>query len=156
MDIRIITVGKPSRDVERIFLSDYLKRLRPVWPTEIVTVTADRLTRATNEGVVMQKEAERIRSKRPDGWPLVTLDRRGKAIDSLAFAERIRNWQDSGKRGIVFTVGGALGTDPQLLREADLSLSFGAMTYPHDLAAVLLTEQVYRAMTIVTGKPYHR
>ena len=156
MDLRIITVGKPSRETHRVFVDKYVKRLRSVWPTEIVSVAAEKLTQNSNDGDVMRREAERIVAKCPVDWPIVALDRRGASIGSEDFSQRMVDWQDSGMRGVTFVIGGALGLASEFVERAAHRLSFGPMTLPHDLALIVLTEQIYRAMTIAQGHPYHR
>jgi len=157
MRLRIIVVGKPQREVLSIFVNDYLARLRPIWPTEVVAVAEEKLTAGRDEVEVLRREAEHIREKLPESWPIVALDRTGRTMDSPAFAAQVRRWQDDGARGVAFIIGGPIGLDQQLVREATApALSFGPMTFPHDLALVMLCEQLYRAMTIAQGWPYHR
>lgn len=156
MRLRIIVVGRPGRAVDEAFVAACLRRLRPVWPTEVVSVTEERLTSGRNEREVLLREAERIREKMPSGWPLVVLDRAGTAMDSPSFAARLRAWEESAVRGVAFVIGGPMGLDGVLVGEAALRLSFGPMTFPHDLAFVMLCEQLYRALAITRGWPYHR
>jgi len=156
MDLRIITVGKPSRDVHRVFVDEYVKRLRSFWPIEVVSVAAEKLTQNINDDEVMRREAERVTAKCPADWPIVALDRCGASTGSAEFSQRMVDWQDSGIRGVTFVIGGALGLSPGFVERAAHRLSFGPMTLPHDLALVVLTEQLCRAMTIAQGHPYHR
>ena len=156
MRIRIITVGRPSRDVQRVYLDEYLKRTSPLWPVEIVSVPEERLAGNTSDAEAMRREAGRIRAKCPDGWPVATLDRQGKTISSREFAESLRRWHEGGVRGVAFVIGGALGLSEDLGVQIAIRLSFGPMTFPHDLAAAMPAEQVYRASSIVRGHPYHR
>ena len=99
-------------------------------------------------------EAAAIRARR--SGRLILLDERGKAIASEAFAERLGSWKDASEEATTFVIGGPDGLDPELRGEADLVLSFGAMTWPHQLVRVMALEQLYRAMTILSGPPYHR
>ncbi len=156
MNIRIITVGKPGRNAMSGFVEEYAKRLGALWPTDVVSVPEERQTNGKSRTETLRREADRIRSKIPAGSQSIALDRRGKSISSPEFAERLRTWRDDGCRGVTFLIGGPLGLDPALSAEAGLRLSFGPMTFPHDLALIMLTEQIYRAMTIVQGHPYHR
>ena len=86
----------------------------------------------------------------------VALDERGKHLTSANFADQIRYWRDDGVREIGFAIGGADGLSPTFRSSADLKIAFGAMTWPHMLARVMLCEQLYRATTILSGHPYHR
>lgn len=87
---------------------------------------------------------------------LVLLDERGKSLSSRGFADRIAGWRDGGTSRAIFAIGGPDGHDPDLRKRADLVLSFGELTWPHQLARIMLAEQLYRAVTILAGHPYHR
>jgi 23S rRNA (pseudouridine1915-N3)-methyltransferase len=92
-----------------------------------------------------------------NGAALVAYDERGRAdLTSEAFAERVAAWRDAARSSLAVVVGGADGLDPAVRTRADLILSFGAATLPHGLVRVLALEQVYRALTILAGHPYHR
>jgi 23S rRNA (pseudouridine1915-N3)-methyltransferase len=87
---------------------------------------------------------------------LVVLDEGGKAVTSLDFAAQLGAWRDGGQPGLAIVIGGADGLDPTVRARADLIFAFGAATLPHGLVRVLALEQLYRAMTILSGHPYHR
>jgi 23S rRNA (pseudouridine1915-N3)-methyltransferase len=102
------------------------------------------------------EEARALRSLLPPGARLVLLDERGKSIGSEAFASDIGRARDGGIAAYVLAIGGPDGFDPGLRDDAALVLSFGAMTWPHQLVRIMAAEQVYRAITILAGHPYHR
>ncbi|EIM27219.1 23S rRNA (pseudouridine(1915)-N(3))-methyltransferase RlmH [Microvirga lotononidis] len=87
---------------------------------------------------------------------LVVFDERGKSSSSEAFSEKIRQWRDEGRPGVACVIGGPDGLDPVLRQRADLVVSFGALTMPHQIVRALVAEQLYRALTIIAGHPYHR
>jgi 23S rRNA (pseudouridine1915-N3)-methyltransferase len=87
---------------------------------------------------------------------LIAFDERGRGLSSEAFAARIGGWRDEGRPGLACLVGGPDGLDPKVRARADLVLSFGALTMPHQIVRVLVVEQLYRALTILAGHPYHR
>jgi 23S rRNA (pseudouridine1915-N3)-methyltransferase len=87
---------------------------------------------------------------------LIAFDERGKNLTSDAFAARIRQWRDDGRPEIVCVIGGPDGLDPKIRQRADLVVSFGALTLPHQIVRALVAEQLYRALTIIAGHPYHR
>jgi 23S rRNA (pseudouridine1915-N3)-methyltransferase len=91
----------------------------------------------------------------PERAAVVLLDPRGEALDSNGFVKRLRGWNDSG-RDAAFVIGGPDGLAPTLSEKADLHLAFGALTWPHQLVRVMLLEQIYRAVTMLSGHPYHR
>jgi 23S rRNA (pseudouridine1915-N3)-methyltransferase len=92
---------------------------------------------------------------RAEGTKLVAFDERAPTLSSPDFAERLRAWRDGGS-SISFVIGGPDGLDGSLRRRADLLVSFGQLTLPHQIVRVLVAEQVYRALTILAGHPYHR
>lgn len=104
----------------------------------------------------MAREGELLRAACPSGATLVALDRRGRTLDSASFAARLGRWRDDGVADLVFLIGGADGHTEALLKDCTLTLSFGAMTWPHLLARAMLAEQIYRAQQILAGHPYHR
>ena len=95
-------------------------------------------------------------SRVPPTHKLICLDRRGEFIESAEFAQALGQFRDSGVAGVAFVVGGAEGLAPETLARADRKISLGPMTLPHGLARIVLAEQIYRAMTILAGHPYHR
>jgi 23S rRNA (pseudouridine1915-N3)-methyltransferase len=100
-------------------------------------------------------EAARLLARRPPG-PLVALDERGDAVGSVRFADRLQGWLDAGESSVVFAIGGADGHGVALLAAAAWRMSLGPMTLPHLLARAIVLEQIYRAVTIRLGHPYHR
>jgi 23S rRNA (pseudouridine1915-N3)-methyltransferase len=155
MRIAICAVGRLRAGPEAALIADYLKRfdrtgralgLGPAAVTEV----EDR------RGGGMAGEAALLSRALPEGAVLCCLDERGTALSSPRFAETLVGWRDAGRQDAAFVLGGADGLDPALRARADLSLSFGAMVWPHLLARVMLSEQLYRAAQILAGTPYHR
>ena len=91
----------------------------------------------------------------PERAAIVLLDPRGETLDSHGLVKRLRGWNDGG-RDVAFAIGGLDGLAPTLSEKADLHLAFGALTWPHQLVRVMLLEQIYRAVTMMSGHPYHR
>lgn len=106
--------------------------------------------------VALSEEADRIRGALRPRQRLVALAVDGEQWSSERVAERLGAWMNAGYAGVVFALGSAEGLDPALVREADERWSFGPLTLPHDLARVVLWEQLYRAGTILRGEPYHK
>jgi 23S rRNA (pseudouridine1915-N3)-methyltransferase len=153
--VTICAVGRLRAGPEKSLIDDYLTRfdrtgralaLGPATITEI----DDR------KGGGMQGEAELLRRAMPEGALVCTMDERGRALSSPDFASHLAGWRDDGRRDVAFLIGSADGLDPSLRAEADFSLSFGKMVWPHMLVRVMLTEQLYRASSILAGAPYHR
>jgi 23S rRNA (pseudouridine1915-N3)-methyltransferase len=116
-------------------------------PVEVVEVEARR------GGKVGEGEAILARA---EGAQLIACDEHGRAMPSRDFAARLAALRDDGVRHLAFAIGGADGLDPALTTSAIQTLSFGPQTWPHALARAMLAEQIYRAVTILGGSPYHR
>jgi 23S rRNA (pseudouridine1915-N3)-methyltransferase len=102
------------------------------------------------------EEAAAILSLLPAPSKIICLDERGRALSSEDFAKKLGDWRDSGAGACALVIGGPDGLDPSLREKADLTLAFGAMTWPHQIVRALAAEQIFRAMTILSGHPYHR
>jgi 23S rRNA (pseudouridine1915-N3)-methyltransferase len=113
-------------------------------------------SRAASSETRRHQEAAALLAAIPEKAVLIALDENGQAIASRAFATRLAKWRDGGTPELVFAVGGADGHGAELLDKSSLRLAFGAMTWPHQLVRLMLAEQLYRAVTILTGHPYHR
>ncbi|WP_424985150.1 23S rRNA (pseudouridine(1915)-N(3))-methyltransferase RlmH [Microbulbifer sp. S227A] len=155
MRITICAVGRLRAGPEKSLIDDYLSRFErtgralALGPAQIVEID-DR------KGGGMSSEADLLRRALPAGALICTLDERGRTMTSPDFAKRLAGWRDDGQRDLALLIGGADGLDPSLRAQADFSLSFGAMVWPHMLVRVMLTEQLYRAANILSGGPYHR
>ena len=150
MRIRIVAVGRARRSPEAELCAKYLKRVH-TWPVELREVEGRGAGRAGAAG-----EAAALRAAIPGGGYVVALDRRGRSVDSAAFATLFDRWSAQSVSQLVFLIGGAGGLGEVLVENADDILSFGSMTWPHMLARVMLVEQIYRAQQILTRHPYHR
>ena len=102
------------------------------------------------------EEAAAILGLLPAQTKIICLDERGRALSSADFAQKLRDWRDSGSGGCALVIGGPDGLDPCWREKADLTLAFGAMTWPHQIVRALAAEQIFRAITILSGHPYHR
>jgi 23S rRNA (pseudouridine1915-N3)-methyltransferase len=121
-----------------------------------VEIIEIRESRADDAGKRMLEESIALANVIPQDAAVVLLDGRGENLDSAALAGRIAQWRSNERPAVVFVIGGADGLAPTLRAKAELRLAFGTATWPHQLVRVMLLEQLYRAMTILTGHPYHR
>ncbi|MEL6450244.1 MAG: 23S rRNA (pseudouridine(1915)-N(3))-methyltransferase RlmH [Pseudomonadota bacterium] len=155
MRVHICAVGRLKGGPEAALVADYTTRFnrtgRALGLGPLAVHEVD-----DRKGGGMATEAMLLRKALPKGALLCTLDERGTVEPSPAFAQRLAQWRDAGRSDLAFVIGGADGIDPSLRTEADHSLSFGAMVWPHMLVRVMLTEQLYRATAILAGSPYHR
>lgn len=150
MRLTICTVGRLKAGPERDLIAKYTKRVQ--WPLEITEVEE---RRKLSPAELKIRESELLSGALPAGAVRIAMDERGKTLSSQHFAEKLGAWRDQG-RDIAFLIGGAGGLSPEHRKNADLVLSFGAATWPHMLARVMLVEQIYRAQEILAGHPYHR
>ncbi|WP_213395565.1 23S rRNA (pseudouridine(1915)-N(3))-methyltransferase RlmH [Yoonia sp.] len=155
MRVQICAVGRLRQGPERDLYDDYLTRFDrtgralALGPAQMIEVE-------DKKGGGMAAEAALLRRAVPDGALICSLDERGRVMSSPQFADMLGGWRDQGRQDVAFVIGGADGIDPALRADADASLSFGAMVWPHMLVRVMLAEQLYRAASILSAGPYHR
>jgi 23S rRNA (pseudouridine1915-N3)-methyltransferase len=155
MRLSLLAVGRLRGGPTAALYEDYAGRLRgqPLGPLSVREIEEKR---PLDAAALKAREAELLLAAVPAGARLVALDGGGRALSSAALAELLGRWRDEGVPEAAFAIGGAEGHGPALLARADLSLSLGAMTWPHMLVRVLLAEQLFRADSILSGHPYHR
>ena len=155
MRVQICAVGRLRQGPERDLYDDYLTRFDrtgralALGPAQMIEVE-------DKKGGGMAAEAALLRRAVPDGALICSLDERGRVMSSPQFADMLGGWRDQGRQDVAFVIGGADGIDPALRADADASLSFGAMVWPHMLVRVMLAEQLYRAASILSAGPYLR
>jgi 23S rRNA (pseudouridine1915-N3)-methyltransferase len=155
--LRLLTVGPVRAPHFKDALDDYCSRIRRFMAVEAESVAAVGLSSEKPAETVwaMKTEAERIFGRVPEGETMVALDKGGRSFSSEQLAAWLGERLGEG-RGLCFIVGGAWGLDRTVLDRAAWTLSLGPLTLPHELCAVVLAEQVYRALTILSGTPYHK
>jgi 23S rRNA (pseudouridine1915-N3)-methyltransferase len=157
--LSVIAVGRLKDGPERDLCARYQERAQGLARglglsgPEVIELTEGR-GRRTEER--RREEAKLIVERLPPSGLVIALDERGKSLDSDAFANRFAAARDAGIPAATLLIGGADGLDAQLRERATLVLSFGALTIPHQIVRALVLEQLYRAMTIMAGHPYHR
>ncbi len=159
MRLCILAVGHARGTSEGALCDDYLGRALKTGRNmgfTAVTIEEIAVSKARTAEARISDEAERLARRVPDGAHIVMLDAKGKGMTSEGFADMLGALRDAGTRDLVFVIGGPDGLSPLPGKKAGRSLAFGPQTWPHLLARALLTEQVYRAMTILSGHPYHR
>jgi 23S rRNA (pseudouridine1915-N3)-methyltransferase len=159
MRLLIAAVGRLKAGPERELLDRYVERTNATGravslaPLEISEIPESQDRRPQDR---MADEARKLEAAVPKGAKIILLDSGGRALKSEDFAARLASFRDQGAPGVVFLIGGADGLDPGLAAKADLTVSYGAATFPHQIVRILLAEQIYRAITILSGHPYHR
>ncbi|MEZ5839208.1 MAG: 23S rRNA (pseudouridine(1915)-N(3))-methyltransferase RlmH [Hyphomicrobiales bacterium] len=159
MRLTIAAVGRLKAGPERQLVERYVDRidkagravaLGPVAIREFAEARADRMEDRR------KAETDMLLGAAEGAGRLIALDERGKAVSSATFAGVLERFRDDGIADTAFLIGGADGHDESLRDRADLVLSFGPMTFPHQFVRLMLVEQLYRAVTILAGHPYHR
>lgn len=156
MTIVIMAVGKFKNEFLEVVFRDYLDRAGRYFDMKHVELKKPLYRKKDQVGRVLKKERERLKQKMKDWGFTVILDEQGRHFTSMDFASRISVLQQRGVTRVTFFVGGAHGIDEQLKDSADLTISLSALTLPHELARVLLIEQIYRCGTIMAGESYHK
>lgn len=153
MEFHVVAVGRLRHAAPRTLCDEYAKRARRYAPLSVHEVSESRGRRAAPEA--MRKEAKELLRAWPDGARGVALTREGRAMDSTSFAKQVGRWREDA-RDVCFLIGGAFGLDASILERAEDTLSLSRMTLPHELARIVLLEQLYRAHSILRGEPYHK
>lgn len=159
MKITILCVGKIKEKFYRDAIAEYEKRLSRYCKLEIVEVADEKTPDNASELVerqIKEKEAERMEKYLKEGAFVCALAIDGKQLDSVELSEKIEGLGTGGTSHIIFLIGGSLGMSEELLKKADMKLSFSRMTFPHQLMRVILLEQIYRAYRIMNHEPYHK
>lgn len=159
MKITIIAVGRIKEKFYRDALAEYAKRLGKYCRFEVIEVEDEKTPDKAGEALenqIKEREAYRILKHIREEAHVITLEIQGRKMDSVAFAQKLEKLATYGTSHIQFIIGGSLGLHEKVSQKADDRISFSDMTFPHQLARVLLTEQIYRGYRIICGEPYHK
>jgi 23S rRNA (pseudouridine1915-N3)-methyltransferase len=159
MHIQIVSVGKLKESYLVQGIAEYVKRLGPYARVTLIEVSdekAPEVLSAAEERQVVGREGERILSQIKDEAHVIALAIGGELWSSEELAGHLDKLGTYGKSHVAFIIGGSLGLSDAVLRRADKRLSFGRLTYPHQLMRLILVEQIYRAFRINRGEPYHK
>ncbi|WP_189000382.1 23S rRNA (pseudouridine(1915)-N(3))-methyltransferase RlmH [Paenibacillus nasutitermitis] len=159
MHIQILTVGKLKERYLVDGIAEYVKRLGPYAKLQMIEVPDEKAPEnmsPAEEQQVREKEGERLLAKLGADVYVVALAIDGEMWTSEQLAGSLDKLATYGRNQVAFVIGGSLGLSSELLRRADMRLSFGRMTLPHQLMRLVLVEQIYRAMRINRGEPYHK
>jgi 23S rRNA (pseudouridine1915-N3)-methyltransferase len=154
MKLRIVALGHRIPAWVSVAFEDYARRLPRDCALELIEVKPEPRDRGKTVAQVLAAEARRIAAA-TKSFRVVALDQRGEMWTTARLAERLRHWRDDG-RDIAFVIGSADGIAEAVKRDADVTMALSALTLPHGLARILLVEQLYRAISLLQGHPYHR
>lgn len=159
VQISVFAVGRMKKGAEHELADRYFDRFSKLAPSlgltflDVHEIAESRLQTSSQR---IDEEGNKLLESLPEGGRLIVLDERGKSISSVILAKNFETWRDAGTKHMTIALGGPDGHSKKVRERADLLLSFGAMTWPHQIARILLSEQLYRIATILSGHPYHR
>ncbi len=156
---RIISVGKIREKFYAEGIKEYMKRLGPYANMELLDGLEEKVSPHPSDKdieKVLQKEGERILALQADNEMLVVLDPHGDSLSSEQFASQMEKWNLSGQNRINLVIGGSHGLSKAVKQRADHIITFSKMTFPHQMAVLILSEQIYRGFKILKGEPYHK
>jgi 23S rRNA (pseudouridine1915-N3)-methyltransferase len=155
MKIALLQTGKTTDRYISEAADDYASRIKKYSPFEIITIPDLKNTRNMPPAEQKMKEGSRILQSVAAEDFVILLDERGKEFRTIEFSSALEKIFMLPKKRIVFIIGGAWGFSDEVYRRADMKISLSKMTFPHQLVRLLFLEQLYRAMTIIKGEPYH-
>ncbi|MBI4733518.1 MAG: 23S rRNA (pseudouridine(1915)-N(3))-methyltransferase RlmH [Rubrobacteridae bacterium] len=156
MQIKILAIGKIKEDYLKRGIGHYISRISKFARISVIEIPEEDISSAP-PNLVMAGEAKKIIKQLPrqDSWYTIVLDRKGEEFSSEQMAARIDSLMVQGKSKIVFIIGGALGLDRSVIEASDLRISLSQLTFTHQMARFILSEQIYRALKIINREPYH-
>ena len=159
MNINIVCVGRLKEKYWTDAVNEYVKRLGKYAKIKISELSDEKAPENLSNAQkiqVMEKEGERILKSIPSGSFVITLEIGGKSLSSEELADFIKSKMVNGINDMTFVIGGSLGLSAEVIQKAQYHLSFSRMTFPHQMARVMLLEQIYRAERIICNEPYHK
>lgn len=159
MNISIVSVGKIKEKYLNEGIKEYSKRLSKYCSLKIIEVDDKKASENLSDkeiDIIKNKEGEKILSKIPSGVYVIALAIEGKQLSSEALSDKLNETMIEGNSHLVFVIGGSLGLSEDVLKRANMKLSFSKMTFPHQLMRMILLEQVYRSFRIMRNEPYHK
>ena len=155
MKIQLIAVGRTADARLQSLIDDYIGRLAYYIPFQLEIIPELRQTKSLTPQQQKEREGELILQRITDGDWLVLFDEGGREFTSVAFSQYLEKRQATGARRLVFVIGGPYGFSPAVYAAAREKVSLSQMTFSHQMVRLFITEQIYRAMTILRGEPYH-
>jgi 23S rRNA (pseudouridine1915-N3)-methyltransferase len=156
MRIHLVFVGKTGFSDLESAIARYVDRIAHYCHIQTHYIKPEKIASSSNEDTVRARESDRILKLVPSQGHLIVLDRSGREYDSPGLARFMEKLNDSGVSDVWMVIGGPVGVSAELLKRADTLMSLSKLTFPHDLARLVVAEQLYRAFTIIRGEPYHK
>ena len=155
MDITLLTVGKTTKQFIQSGIEEYCGRLKCYIGFSVQIVPDVKATKNTTEISQKEKEGEMLLSNISPSDFCILLDEHGKEYTSMEFSHFLQKIMASGRKRAVFLIGGPYGFSDEVRKRADSKISLSKLTFTHEMARLFFVEQIYRAMTIIRGEPYH-
>ncbi|MDG1330750.1 MAG: 23S rRNA (pseudouridine(1915)-N(3))-methyltransferase RlmH [Crocinitomicaceae bacterium] len=155
MKIQLICVGKTERAYLKEGESEYLKRLKHYCSFEKIEILELKNAKKLREDQIKTEEGKLILAKVDRSTQLILLDENGKSFNSVGFSKFLQKKFNQGGKSIAFVVGGAYGFSDEVYSRANGKISLSEMTFSHQMVRLFFIEQIYRALTILKGEPYH-
>jgi len=155
MKLVVICLGKTRERFIQEGMAKYLRYLKPYVDIEVKELKEEKIQDLKDAPIIRKREAEKIFKAMPSGAFLAALDERGREFTSHEFAHFFNDRIESGVRETAFVFGGAMGLDESVTEKADKVIAMSRWTFTHEMARLVLLEQIYRAFTIIKGKTYH-
>ena len=156
LKVKLTVIGKLHDSYANEWAEHYIKLLGKYCQLEMKYLKEEKLNEGKNEAEVLRRESERIIEEVKTGDFLIILDKTGKKFKSVDFAKFVETYYQRSDVTLHFVIGGAIGVSEQILKFADMKLAMSDMTFPHQMAAVVFLEQLYRAISLIHGLPYHK
>lgn len=155
MRITLLVVGKTTDSIVESLTNLYIQRLKHYIDFQMVVVPELKNTKALSEQEQKTREGELIMKSIPVGSRIVLMDERGAEYTSVEFSQKINSYLNSSLKNVVFVIGGPYGFSQEVYAAAQEKISLSKMTFSHQMVRAIFAEQLYRAMTILKGEPYH-
>lgn len=155
LQIKLIYIGRDSKNHYRDAESLYLKRISRYFKNEIIAIKPGKYSKDHPVDLIQKEEAEKIEKQLSPSDQVVLLDERGQDLDSHRFAKLLDSHKNRSTRHLVFVIGGAYGLQAELKKKYKNHIRLSSLTFPHHLARAVLSEQIYRACSILNNEPYH-
>ncbi|MDB4512029.1 23S rRNA (pseudouridine(1915)-N(3))-methyltransferase RlmH [Arenicella sp.] len=155
MRIKLLAVGTRMPKWVQQGFQQYAQRMPTICQLELLEITAKKRGKNANTQKILKEEGALLQAAIPSDSLILTLDRKGKSVDTLSLAREMQEWIDN-SQNVAILIGGPEGIDPALLQKANRIWSLSALTFAHPVVRVMLAEQLYRAWSINANLPYHR
>jgi 23S rRNA (pseudouridine1915-N3)-methyltransferase len=156
MKFRLLWVRSSADSEFGEAIDRYVNRIKHFFPIEVIEIASERGRQSESDVAIMRAQSTRLMAALPAQGHVVVLDERGRQLDSLKFAKWIERMTIEQPHGVTFVMGGDIGLTDAIRQRADTLLSLSAMTLPHQIARVVLLEQIYRACTLMRNIAYHK